>query len=162
LIQRIASLGLITVNQPNYLRDSGDEFLVDLGPRAHGLQPLRAELEAGIAVVLSSDSDVTSYRPLDSIKASMARRTVAGAEIGSDQALTLEEALIAHTATAAYALRMEDRIGSFEAGKLADVVVIDGDLETTLVEDLSSLDIWLTMLGGRVRHAMDLAAVPTG
>jgi predicted amidohydrolase YtcJ len=160
LIRRIAELDLITINQPNYLHDSGDEFLSRLGTRAHGLQPLRAELDAGVTVVLSSDSDVTSYRPLDTIRAAIERRTSSGAAIGSDQALTLEESIRAHTISAAYALRMEDRIGSIEVGKLADVTVIDGDLEATPVEEIPSLGIWLTLVGGRARHAAEPAAIP--
>ncbi len=155
LIGRIAQLGAITINQPNYLHDSGDEFLARLGERAHGLQPLRDELDAGITVVVSSDSDVTSYRPLDTIRSAIERRTRSGATIGTSQALTLEEALRAHTIAAAYALRMEDRIGSIEAGKLADVVVADGDLRAANAEEISSLDIWLTFLDGRVEHAAD-------
>ena len=155
LIERIARLGAITINQPNYLRDSGDEFLARLGERAHQLQPLRDELDAGITVVLSSDSDVTSYRPLDTIRAAVERRTSSGTPLGASQKLTLEEALRAHTITAAYALRMEDRIGSIEVGKLADVVVVDGDLTSTSVEEISSLGIWLTLLDGRVEHAED-------
>lgn len=155
LIERIARLGAITINQPNYLFDSGDEFLARLGERAHRLQSLRDELKAGIVVVLSSDSDVTSFRPLETIRSAMARRTRSGAPIGPSQALSLEEALRAHTISAAYALRMEDRIGSIESGKLADIVVVDGDLATTTVEEISSLGIWLTMLEGRVEHAVD-------
>jgi hypothetical protein len=160
LIERIARLGAITVNQPNYLRDSGDEFLARLGDRAHGLQPLRDELDAGITVVLSSDSDVTSYRPLDTIGAAIARRTLSGTAIGSDQALTLDEALRAHTIAAAYALRMEDRLGSIEPGKLADVVVVDGDLARAPADEIPALGIWLTLMDGRVRHAKDIGATP--
>jgi predicted amidohydrolase YtcJ len=155
LIQRTAGLGAITINQPNYLRDSGDEFLARLGERAHGLQPLRDELSAGITVVLSSDSDVTSYRPMDTIRSAMDRRTSTGAPIGLAQAITLEEALRAHTISAAYALRMEDRLGSIEAGKLADIVVVDGDLTSVGPDEISGFDIWLTMLDGRIEHAAD-------
>ena len=157
LIERIASLGIITVNQPNFLHDSGDEFLSRLGARAHGLQPLRRELDAGIMIVLSSDSDVSSYRPLETIRNAIARRTVSGEPIGMDQALTLDEAIRAHTISGAYALRMEDRIGSLEPGKLADVAVVDGDLERTPVEEIPSLGVWMTMVGGEVRHATEPA-----
>jgi hypothetical protein len=160
LIKRIARLGAITINQPNYLHDSGDEFLARLRERAHGLQPLRDELDAGITVVLSSDSDVTSYRPLDTIRSAIVRRTRTGADIGASQALTLEEALHAHTISAAYALRMEDRIGSIEVGKLADIVVVDGDLASTDPDQISSLGIWLTLLDGRVEHAEDRSLAP--
>lgn len=160
LIERIARLGALTINQPNYLHDSGDEFLARLRERAHGLQPLRDELDAGITVVLSSDSDVTSYRPLDTIRSAIVRRTRTGADIGASQALTLEEALHAHTISAAYALRMEDRIGSIEVGKLADIVVVDGDLASTDPDEISSLGIWLTLLDGRVEHAEDRSLTP--
>jgi predicted amidohydrolase YtcJ len=155
LIERIAALGAITINQPNYLYESGDEFLARLGERAHGLQPLRDELNAGITIVLSSDSDVTSYRPLDTIRTAIRRRTRKGSPVGVAQALTLEEALRAHTISAAHSLFMEDRIGSIEVGKLADVVVIDGDLARTNVDEISALDIWMTMLDGRIEYAKD-------
>jgi predicted amidohydrolase YtcJ len=119
--------------------------------------PLRDELAAGIPVVLSSDSDVTSYRPLDTIRSATERRTRSGAPIGAAQALTPEEALIAHTITAAFALGMEGRIGSLEPGKLADIVVIDGDLPAA--EDIAGLGVWLTVLDGRVEHAVEPSLV---
>ena len=50
---------------------------------------------------------------------------------------------------------MEDRVGSIEVGKCADIVVVDGDLFSARVEELSSLDIWLTIVDGRLVHAMD-------
>ena len=48
---------------------------------------------------------------------------------------------------------MEDRIGSLEAGKLADIVVIDGDLPAA--DDIAGLDVWLTVLDGTVEHALE-------
>lgn len=147
-IRRMAQLGVITVNQPRYLHDSGDEFLAGLGDRAHGLQPLRDEIQAGITVVLSSDSDVASYRPLDVIASAIDRRTRSGALIGKDQALTLEEAMLAYTIDAAFALRLEDQLGSLERGKRADLVVIDGDLEATPTGEIASLGVWKTFLDG--------------
>jgi predicted amidohydrolase YtcJ len=151
-IARIATLGVVTVNQPRYLFDSGDEFLERLGDRAHRLIPLRDELDAGVVVVLSSDSDVASYRPMDTIASAVERRTRAGRPIGAEQALTLDEALFAHTIDAAYALFLDDRIGSLEPGKLADVVVLDADLERLPTEELSSIDIHATYLDGVIVH----------
>jgi predicted amidohydrolase YtcJ len=147
-IRRIADLGVVTVNQPRYLFDSGDEFLERLGDRAHRLIPLREEVDAGIRVVLSSDSDVASYRPMDTIASAASRRTIGGASIGADQALSLEEALFAHTIDAAYALFLEDRIGSLEPGKLADVVVLDRDVSQVPASELASVGVRMTFLGG--------------
>ena len=148
-IGRIAELGVVTVNQPSYLFDSGDEFLDRLGSRAHGLIPLRSELDAGVRVVLSSDSDVTSYRPMDTIASAVGRVTRAGRQIGPDQALTIEESLFAHTIDAAHALFLEDRLGSLEPGKLADVVVLDRDVSAVAPDELASVGVDMTFLGGR-------------
>jgi predicted amidohydrolase YtcJ len=149
LIQ-MRDLGVIAVCQPGYLRDSGDEFLDRLPGRAHRLQPLRLALSLGIPVVLSSDSDVASYRPLDTIAAAVTRRTAAGQAIGADQALTVVEAVLAHTSAAAHAIRAEQRLGSLEVGKLADLVVLGGDLFACSPADISELGTGMTVIGGEV------------
>jgi predicted amidohydrolase YtcJ len=54
---------------------------------------------------------------------------------------------------------MEDRIGSLEPGKLADIVIIDADLATTDPRDLSTTRIWATVLDGQAGHALDPASL---
>lgn len=152
-VRDFAALGVIPVNQPNFLYDSGRDFVRRLGERrAHRLQPMREEIDAGLRPVLSSDSFVSSLRPMETVANAVRRRTREGDPIGAEQAITLDEALRAHTADAAYALRMEDRIGSLTPGKLADVVVLDHDLDAVGTDRLADVDAWLTMLGGRVVH----------
>jgi predicted amidohydrolase YtcJ len=152
-VSRMAELGVVTVNQPSYLRDSGDDFIARLGERAPRLQPWREELDAGVRVVLSSDSDVASYRPLRTVAAALTRTTFGGRVVGAGQALTLDEALRAHTVDAAFALRMDDRIGSIEVGKLADLTVVDGDVWDAAPDQLAEMPIWLTLVDGVVAHA---------
>ncbi|MGH3273760.1 MAG: amidohydrolase, partial [Streptosporangiaceae bacterium] len=154
-IARMAALGVITVNQPSYLVDRGDEFLATLGPRALRLAPLRAELDAGVRVVISSDSDVASYRPLDTIAAAMARTTHAGQDIGIDQRLSLEEALFAHTRDAAFAIGREDSLGSLRPGHYADLVILDGDLRRVPPAALADLPVAATMIDGEFAHLSD-------
>jgi predicted amidohydrolase YtcJ len=149
-IDRMASLGVIPVNQPNFLVDSGDDFIRHLGDRAHRLKPMREELAVGIRPVLSSDAFVSSLRPLDTISAAMTRRTRTDAPIGAEQRLTLDEALRAHTTDAAYSIGMDDRIGSLQPGKLADIAIVDGDLLSTPPERIGALGMWKTILGGEI------------
>ncbi len=151
-IDRMARLGVFAINQPNYLHDQGDEFLSRLGDRAHRLQPMRAELDAGVKVVLSSDSDVTSYRPLETVTNAVLRKTMGGRPIGADQALTVEEAVRAHTIDAAHAIFAEDRLGSIEPGKLADLTVVDGDIFSVDPSEIRHLGVWMTVLGGEIVH----------
>jgi predicted amidohydrolase YtcJ len=160
LIRRMRDLGVITVNQPSYLYESGDEFLVRLGDRAHHLQPLRDELDDGVRVVLSSDAFVASYRPLDTIVAAVERRTMEGAPIGAEQALTPAEAILAHTIEAARAVRMDDLVGSLEPGKLADFVVLDGDPFSSARGGLRAVGVHRTVQGGRTVWPAEAAGVP--
>jgi predicted amidohydrolase YtcJ len=149
-LDRIARLGVILVSQPGYLYDFGDTFLGALGPRAHRLQPLRDELDRGIDVVLSSDSFVTTYRPMHHIAAAVNRRTRSGQPIGPDQALSVEEAIRGYTCNAARSFFGEDRLGTVELGKLGDLVVFEEDPFTARPERLADIGIWMTVLGGQV------------
>ncbi len=151
-IGRIGRLGMIPVTQPGSIAELGDIWRQQLGDRIERANPLREELAAGIPVVISSDAFVQSYRPLDTIAAAVRRVTPSGVRVGADQELTIEEALAAHTINAARALRMDDRIGSIEEGKLADLAVIDGDLLATSPDRVRELGIWMTILGGEVVH----------
>lgn len=151
-VRRMREMAVTTVSQPSYLYEMGDQFLTDFKDRAQRLQPLRDELDGGVRVVISSDSDVASYRPLHTIAAAMGRVTMAGSRIGADQSLTLDEALFAHTAEAAYAIGWDDEIGSLEPRKAADVTIVEGDLRATTAEDIRHLGIWATMIGGAVIH----------
>jgi predicted amidohydrolase YtcJ len=155
-VARIAELGVIAVGQPRYFWDAGDAWLsgFDL-QRAHRLQPYREMLAAGVRVALSSDAPVASYRPLDTIASAVLRTTVSGAVIGADQALTVEEAVRACTIDAAASYFADDRLGSLEVGKLADIVVLGGDLFSTAPEQIADLGVDMTVVGGEVAYGSE-------
>ena len=99
---------------------------------------------------MSSDADVTTHRPLETIANAVLRTTIDGQSIGLDQALTTEEAVRAHTIEAAYSIFAEDWLGSIEPGKYADLTVIDGDLFSVPPEEIRHLNVWLTVIDGEV------------
>jgi len=68
----------------------------------------------------------------------------------SNEVITREEALIAHTRSNAYLLHMEDKLGTLEAGKLADLVVLDRDYMTVPIDDLYKVVPVMTMVDGKV------------
>jgi predicted amidohydrolase YtcJ len=150
ILDRMAALDVIAVVQPSYLHDSGDDFLDRLADRAHGLQPLRTAIDHGIRVVLSSDSDVASYKPLDTIAAALLRRSHEGAVLGPLETITIEEAVLAHTIEAARSIRAEERIGSLHVGKLADLVVLDGNLFDCDADEIDRIQVLLTIVGGQI------------
>ena len=67
-----------------------------------------------------------------------------------DQLLTREEALVAHTRSNAYLLFMEKELGTLEAGKLADLVVLDRDYMTVPADDILNIKPVMTMTGGKI------------
>jgi predicted amidohydrolase YtcJ len=156
--RRMAALGVLPVTQPGSIRELGNVWAVQLGERLHEAMPLRAWLDLGIRPVISSDAFVQSYRPLDTVSAATHRVTPAGIAAGPHHELTVEEAVRAHTIDAARALRLEDRLGSIEAGKLADLAVIDGDLLGTSPAKIGDLGTWLTIQDGVVVHDARSAA----
>jgi predicted amidohydrolase YtcJ len=151
----MAALGVIPVTQPGSIRELGDIWKAQLGERLHDTMPLRAWLDLGIRPAISSDAFVQSYRPLDTISAATHRVTPDGTRAGPQHELSIEEAVRSHTIDAARALRLEDRIGSIEAGKLADIAAIDGDLLAAAPARIGELGTWLTIQGGNVVHGPD-------
>ena len=152
-VERMSTLGVVVVGQPRYFWDAGDGWLTVFdAERAHRLQPYREFIEADVRFCLSSDAPVASHRPLDTIAAAVLRTTVSGALVGPAQALSVEEAVRACTADAAASYFADDRLGTLEVGKLADVVVLDRDLFAVPVEQLTEVEVDLTLVSGEVAY----------
>jgi predicted amidohydrolase YtcJ len=145
---RMRRAGVFAVSQPLFLHDFGDDFIAGLGERGQGLLPLRSELDQGIPVALSSDSSVASYKPLSILAAAVTRRTRKGEVIAPDEVLSVEQAVRAYTIEAARSICAEDRLGSLEVGKAADLVTLEGDLFGSSPERIPELGIHMTVIGG--------------
>jgi predicted amidohydrolase YtcJ len=79
---------------------------------------------------------------------------VGGEVVGAGQRVGVPEALRAMTAAGAYFCFEEDRRGSLEVGKLADLLVLSGDPLRVEEDALKELRVELTMVGGRVVHEL--------
>ncbi|MBI5033198.1 MAG: amidohydrolase [Chloroflexi bacterium] len=69
-----------------------------------------------------------------------------------DRLFTLEELLRAYTINGAYQMHLEDKIGSLEVGKLADLIVLEKNLFDVPKDQLCNVKVLLTMMNGRVTH----------
>ncbi|MFY0662497.1 MAG: amidohydrolase [Shimia sp.] len=68
------------------------------------------------------------------------------------QALTLDQCLYAATMGGAYDARMEDKIGSLEFGKYADLVILEKDLHSVLPSEIADVKILGTMKDGKFTY----------
>jgi len=62
----------------------------------------------------------------------------------------LEDALHGYTTAAAYSVFEENRRGTLEAGKLADLVLLDRDLRSIPFDEIRQTNVMLTVVGGKV------------
>ena len=70
--------------------------------------------------------------------------------LGDDPGLSRETVLRAATINAAYELHQDDAVGSLEAGKLADLIVLDRNPLTVPAEEIASTKVLETVVGGAV------------
>jgi len=118
--------------------------------RAAYTTPIRTLLDAGIMSGGGSDAPVLPPDPFTSMWWMVTRDTLTAGVLGSEQAITREEALRLYTMGSAYTQFVEEDQGSIEAGKLADLVVLSDDIMTIPEEQIRDIEALTTILGGEV------------
>ncbi|HEX5787194.1 MAG TPA: amidohydrolase, partial [Woeseiaceae bacterium] len=153
-IPRFTELGVIASMQPYHAIDDGRWAEAVIGPeRIQTTYAFRSLLDAGARLAFGSDWPVAPATPLEGIYAAVTRRTLDGATPDGwvpEQEITVEEALRAYTADAAYASFDEDRKGMLRPGWLADMVLVDRDLTAVPPETLGDARVLATIVGGEV------------
>jgi predicted amidohydrolase YtcJ len=112
----------------------------------------RSLLDSGAVLVNGSDAPIEELDPLAGIRAGVLRTLDDRGAWHADQAVTVEEALVASTVTPAWLAGDERRRGRLIPGFLADLVVLDRDPLTCEPEELPEVRVVATMLGGAWMH----------
>jgi hypothetical protein len=154
-VARSKRLGILPIANPPFLLFFGDPMVEMLERRAteQGF-PFRTLWDAGFP--LSFGSDAPGYYPIDPLRdlgTAVAHQTLSGQKLTAAEALTMREALRSQTINAAYTSFQEHTLGSIEAGKLADMVVLGDDPLTVAPERFGELPVDLTIAGGKVVHS---------
>lgn len=157
----MADAGVMAVVQPSFVRDLGDALRHRPLPAPLRLLPFRTLLDAGVEVAAGSDFPTAGYDVLGGVAAAVTRRTAGGRPLGPDQALTVEEALRAVTATAARALGVEREAGTLRLGARADLVVLSADPTAVEPEALAGIRVLATYVAGAAAFASAAAPAPT-
>jgi predicted amidohydrolase YtcJ len=133
----------------------GDTYSGNYGPaRSLRLLPLRTLLEKHILWGGGSDYPVTPLAARYGIWASVVRKpqnaVYAKLPFGTVESVDVHTALRSYTAWAARQLFLENRIGSIEPGKDADLAVWDRDLYSIPADDIRNLKCEMTLLRGQI------------
>ena len=153
--RKMASLGLCVNHFANHHFYWGDEHSrLTVGPeRALRMNACRTALDNGIPLAIHSDAPITPLAPLFTAWCAVNRITASGRTQGEYEKITVAEALHAITLGAAYTLKIDDEVGSIEAGKRADFAILDDDPESIDPAELKEVGVWGTMQSGRIFHA---------
>ncbi|BBE21889.1 amidohydrolase [Arthrobacter sp. MN05-02] len=148
-LERFVELGITPVPQPHFLYEVGDTMAAAVGPdREPWVYRHRSFLARGVRVPGSSDRPVATGAPLLGMQSMVQRQTSAGAVLGPDERVDAETALRAYTVDAAWAAGEEDRRGTLEAGKLADLVFLSDHPAQVAPETIGAITVLATLLGG--------------
>ena len=133
----------------------GDRHVgIFMGPeRAANMSPAKWAIDAGVRFSSHMDTPITPMRPLQAVWSQVERLSKSGALIGADQRIDRDAALRAVTIDAAWQVFMDDRIGSLEPGKLADLIVLSGDPITE--PDVRDLTVLRTVIEGEAVYSIE-------
>jgi hypothetical protein len=138
----------------------GDTYAGNFGPeRCPRFMPFKTYLERGMKWGGGSDFNVTPFSAKYGIWATITRKPAAGSygdyPYGTEQSVDVHTALRSYTIWNARQLFLEDKIGSIEVGKYADIAIWDKDLYTIPVDEIKELKCQMTLFEGRIVYKME-------
>jgi len=120
------------------------------GERAWDMPPFKRVQDSGIVWGLGSDATaVTTSNPFYTLWFAVTGRMIGGRKVNR-QTISREQALIAHTRSNAHFIFQESNLGSIQAGKYADLLVLDRDYFSVPAAQIKDIKPVLTMVGGKV------------
>jgi len=121
--------------------------------RVQGMYPIASVERAGGRIVGGSDWNVSSADPLAAIETAVRRQNAyleSCPVLNANERTSLATMIDAYTINAAWLMHHEDRTGSIEVGKRADITVLDRQLFEIPAIEISDAKVLLTMLDGEV------------
>jgi predicted amidohydrolase YtcJ len=150
-IARFKELKVIASMQPSHLLTDMRWVQERLGPkRAATSYAWAAFLNKGVTLAFGTDYPVEPVTPFRGLYAAVTRKSEDGKqEFHPEQKLTMDEAIAAYTAGAAFAEFEEKEKGRLVPGMLADFVVLDRDITAGTAEKLLGTKVLRTVVGGK-------------
>lgn len=151
---RLARLHILAAIQPWCCPVKGEPWADNVGPdRLREGLPWHDIVSPGATLIMGSDWPVESLDPFPILQMGLTRQTPAGQPPSGflpRQALTLDQMLAGYTRNAAFGEFMENRLGSLQPGKLADLVVLSQDLYKVPPAQIGGTKVLLTIVDGKI------------
>lgn len=147
-IRKAKEMGIIFSMNPTYEAYWGGPdkmYEQRLGKNYVKTNMFREIIDKGVCLVGGSDSDITEYNPMIGI-ASAVNHPV------KQHRISVYEALEMYTCKAAYAIFEEEKKGTLEVGKIADIVLLDSDILSTPHDALNQVKVKATIKSGDILY----------
>ncbi|KRR03669.1 amidohydrolase [Bradyrhizobium jicamae] len=154
-LKRMKSLGLIWGVQDG-LYFGGERLQKEVGAEQAKLMPrIATAMKLGLVVGAGTDAHrVSSYNPFVSLQWYLDGTTIGGTKTrGDEEAPSRRQALEMYTRNSAFMANDDDKRGTLEAGKFADLAVLSADYLTAPMNEIGKIKSVLTMVGGKVVYA---------
>ena len=145
-MERAAEMGIIFSMNPTYEAywgGKGKMYEQRLGERYVRTNCFREIIDSGVCICGGSDSDITEFNPLIGISAAINHQV-------EYHRASVYETLEMYTCNGAYAIFEEEEKGTLEVGKLADVIILDGDIMMTKKEKIQDMSVLSTIKSGEL------------
>jgi hypothetical protein len=149
LIKRMKRLNLVASVQPHFV--VSDFWVADrVGKkRARWVYPFKTLLKQGIVVASGSDCPVEPISPILGVWSAVTRKDF------PDERLSLDEALQTYTLNAAYTSFDENKRGTIETGKLADLTILSQNLTKIKADEIRNVKVEMTIVDGKIVYASE-------
>lgn len=152
-ISRIGKAGIIASMQPEHLAQDNNDKLTRLGlERARTEWAFKSIQDGGAVLAFGSDYPVATFSPFSGMYYAVTRNGYDGKPTGfnPEEKLSLYDTVRAYTYGGACVSDMEDRLGTLEVGKLADIAVLDRNIFAIDIDDIKDTQAILTMVDGKI------------
>ncbi len=158
-VELLPKLGVVADIQPAWLHLDTRTLAAQFGTeRLRYFQPLRSLFKKGAIVGGGSDHmqkigslrSVNPYNPFLGMWVAMSRRARGyEGQLHPQEALSREQAIRFYTSNNAYILFRDAEVGTLETGKLADFIILDRDILKCPLDEVKSIQVRATYLGGK-------------
>lgn len=147
--ERMLALNMIPTIFTNHIWYWGDVHLKNFGERRGGrISAVRDALDCGMRPTFHTDCPVLRPNLFESVWCATTRVTKCGAQLDEGQKISVYEGLECITKNGAYQYGEEERKGTLEVGKLADLCIVERNPLKVVLDDLRDLRVLATIKEG--------------